>query len=163
MKKENTRFQSYKFQMESRNDHHPSLGRANQAGEAYAKPARNCKLLAAIEAFMNKHSSNEFSTIGAALELAARDNKRKRVLPWDDAGRAHWDHFAVPHDDGAAPPQDETATPPFEQAPPPKRTRIHISDVGQQFIDTYVQDYIGLKGNASGRKGARRRRRARRS
>ena len=108
-----------------------TLGRrAPSAGEAYSKPARNCKLLKIIEAFMYTHFSNGFSTIGATIEMA-RGTKPKRVLPWDMPGHEHWE---------------------VSGSRPSKRTRVHISTLGQSFIDTYVTEYVGLKGNSTGRK-----------
>lgn len=106
-----------------------TLGRAPQDGDSYAKPARNCKLLKIIETFMHEHFSNNFSTIGAAIEMA-RGNKPKRVLPWDAAGHEHWEAVGSR----------------------PKRVCVHISTLGQSFIDAYVTQYVALKGNAFGRK-----------
>ena len=39
-----------------------------------------------------------------------------------------------------------------QAGPPPKRSRTNISLLGGRFIDEYLQTYIGLRRNATGRK-----------
>ena len=109
----------------SPNSLHRTLGRAKEGGKSYHKPARNCNLLAQIEAFVEKHSRDHLANIEATIKWAA--GPIKRVLPWDMPDSEHWE----------------------EQ--PGKRARKHITKVGGQCIDTYLQTYIGLAQNPTGR------------
>ena len=81
---------------------------------------------------MRTHFKDTFKGFNVALQAALLKAGKAPVA--EVAGR-------VPEAGGAG----------GDVAPPAKRARTNLGTLGQIFIDTYIDTYIGLKGNADGR------------